>query len=505
MSVASDQAIWTFRSTPNFLDTIISCSSYAPLQRLKEKLLFSKIRSRSSKDNYYFSSIDSVRRNIQENNVANNNMVRPANQLLAALGYNVWLPKTKGQRGLRILCLDGGGTRGVTAITTLRHLVDAMDKKEVCDTFDMIVGTSTGAIIAFLVGLKRESSKMAKKRYDTLIRRIFVKSALSTPMLVFTTASYDEGPFMEIMTEILGSASMIESRCDPTVPYLFGVSSKMSSIPTGLCLFRNYNYNGGERPDKFVIDPMEARAKLGLQMDYDIATTSTNSSSHRVPPKQIIADNHHHHHLWNTKKKKKHSNSAVVEGSRHAGSFRVSQSIALRASTAAPTFFKPVLMRGELYCDGGIVTSNPAAVAIHEARILFPDIPIELLVSCGTGEFIEVQNEPKIGWDAIISQIVNSATDGEKTHHILEDILGQPDHESQKHQFSNTKYFRFNPVIGLPDSFPIDATDEEQLQELSDITSQYLREEEQVKKLNEISNIINGKRDSWWRNLQFWR
>ena len=94
---------------------------------------------------------------------------------------------------------------------------------------------------------------------------------------------------------------------------------------------------------------------------------------------------------------------------------------------------------------------------------------------------------------------------GEKTHHILEDILGQPDHESQKHQFSNTKYFRFNPVIGLPDSFPIDNTDEEQLQELSDITSQYLREEEQVKKLNEISNIINGKRDSWWRNLQFWR
>ena len=76
-------------------------------------------------------------------------------------------------------------------------------------------------------------------------------------------------------------------------------------------------------------------------------------------------------------------------------------------------------MRGELYCDGGIVTSNPAAVAIHEARILFPDIPIELLVSCGTGEFIEVQNEPKIGWDAIISQIVNSATDGKCVLPIL--------------------------------------------------------------------------------------
>lgn len=58
------------------------------------------------------------------------------------------------------------------------------------DAFDMIAGTSTGAIIAFLVGLRRESSAMARKRYDKLIKRVFVKSALSTPMLLFTTATY---------------------------------------------------------------------------------------------------------------------------------------------------------------------------------------------------------------------------------------------------------------------------------------------------------------------------
>ena len=38
-----------------------------------------------------------------------------------------------------------------------------------------------------------------------------------------------------------------------------------------------------------------------------------------------------------------------------------------------------------MYCDGGIVASNPAAVAVHEARALFPDIPIEMIVSVGTG------------------------------------------------------------------------------------------------------------------------
>ena len=73
-------------------------------------------------------------------------------KLLAAIGHNDWIPKLPGQKGLRVLCLDGGGTRGIAAVTTLRHLVEAMGGVEVCDAFDMIVGTSTGAIVAFLVG-----------------------------------------------------------------------------------------------------------------------------------------------------------------------------------------------------------------------------------------------------------------------------------------------------------------------------------------------------------------
>lgn len=64
---------------------------------------------------------------------------------------------------------------------------------------------------------------------------------------------------------------------------------------------------------------------------------------------------------------------------------------------------------------------------------------------------------------------------------------------------SRTKYYRFNPIIGTADAFPIDGTDPIKLQELSKITSAYMNEPEQKVKLDEIVSILNGK--TGWRNF----
>lgn len=171
------------------------------------------------------------------------------------------------------------------------------------------------------------------------------------------------------------------------------------------------------------------------------------------------------------------------------------QRYALRASTAAPTVFKPVLMGGEMYCDGGIVASNPTAIGIHEARSLFPDIPIELVVSIGTGGFLEQKSAPRIGWDGIIGQIVDSATDGEQIHHILEDILGEGGTaQLGQSSVSNTLYMRFNPILGLPDEFPIDVTDPKKLEKLKQITRDYMNEPEQKRKLQNLADVLQGRR-----------
>mmetsp|Transcript_22869 Transcript_22869/g.34880 ORF Transcript_22869/g.34880 Transcript_22869/m.34880 type:complete len:765 (+) Transcript_22869:108-2402(+) len=232
MSLASDKAVGRLRQTMDLTDAVLTSSSYDPVARLQRRWIkypieIIKRRFRSGCEGVE-NSEDPFLTAASVGEGLNGKIHGTANQVLAAIGHNVWYPKTRGQKGLRILCLDGGGSRGITAISTMSSIVDALGGVEVCDAFDMIAGTSTGAIIAFLVGLRRESSAMARKRYDKLIKRVFVKSALSTPMLLFTTATYDEGPFNNVMNAILKNNSMLSSRSDPRVPLVFAIAANMS-------------------------------------------------------------------------------------------------------------------------------------------------------------------------------------------------------------------------------------------------------------------------------------
>lgn len=70
-------------------------------------------------------------------------------QLLSILGVHQWRPRQPGQKGLRILSLDGGGTRGVMSIALLREVMKGIHKDvhEVCVSVcqcvsDVCVGVS---------------------------------------------------------------------------------------------------------------------------------------------------------------------------------------------------------------------------------------------------------------------------------------------------------------------------------------------------------------------------
>ena len=60
----------------------------------------------------------------------------------------------------RILSLDGGGVRGLSTLLILRDIMEEVGRRtgtshaaKPCDYFDLIGGTSTGGLIAIMLGL----------------------------------------------------------------------------------------------------------------------------------------------------------------------------------------------------------------------------------------------------------------------------------------------------------------------------------------------------------------
>ena len=67
------------------------------------------------------------------------------------------------QKPLRILSLDGGGVRGISSLYMLKELMDQVKLQLIqdgqplktirpCEFFDLICGTSTGGLIALMLG-----------------------------------------------------------------------------------------------------------------------------------------------------------------------------------------------------------------------------------------------------------------------------------------------------------------------------------------------------------------
>ena len=291
---------------------------------------------------------------------------RLAARLRAALGR-----RDAPNRGLRVLSLDGGGSRGVITIQLLKELqARAFPGQEPSDVFDLVVGTSTGAILAVLLGAKQCSLDVAARLYDALIDRIFVKEGgKGDVQLVLRRARYDENHIEDVLRDLLGDDDLLDAAEAPGAPEVAILSTLLSVCPATISLLRSYEY-----PDD--------------------------------------------------------------SESRYPGTCQLSLRSALRAATAAPTLFTPLKLKHQLLCDGALIANNPSAVAIHEAGKLFPGVPIDAVVSVGTGEkFTKNLDAHELGWDGIVTQLIDSATSTTLIHDAVAD-LAPPG-----------SYFRFSPNI----------------------------------------------------------
>ncbi|VDK17280.1 unnamed protein product [Anisakis simplex] len=315
---------------------------------------------------------------------------------LSVIGY-VNYPKGC---GVRILSIDGGGTRGMMGLEVLQALEDALGGPKVAEMFDHIVGVSTGGIIAILLGAKKYSIKHCKEIYMSISKDLFTQGRFSgVSGLLLSHSYYNTKKWIDILIKAIGDDWTILDSCRSlNAPKLSIISCVVNASMLQPYIFRNYEYPPG-RDGHFRGDCRDM--------------------------------------IWQ----------------------------ALQASTAAPGYFEEVLLGSVLHQDGGVLANNPTAIALHEARMLWPNERFQCVVSVGNGHHVNELDTTHIksstGVQEKITRIVDSATDTELVHLCMHDLLP-----------ANT-YFRLNPYMSFP--YTLDEIDPDKLAQMQKDARLYIR------------------------------
>lgn len=416
---------------------------------------------------------------------------RTAYRLLNILGahevlHSLHLPHVqarKKQRGIRILSLDGGGTRGIVTIELLKKIEEITGKKTY-KLFDLVCGTSTGAILAFAVGIKRYSLMECEAMYKGLCQDVFTIG--SSPLTAAPTSNPNAlgvSPLLPAQPPVLvsqstssssasASASALLSDTTPAVlslnvpsapvvathPASNSVTVRTQKGKMASTWARLYNYTSLLTSGAFYKSkPLETflRAHCGeasmidTTCDTSVKTFLVSSLVSTFPAEVFLFRNYEY---------------PVGVRSRYKGSSRTRLVDALRASTAAPSYFDEVEVtehgQKNRFQDGGICCNNPTGVAIHEAKALWPDQPVACIVSLGTGKCKKVAAKSG-GIQGTISTLIESATSTERVHEVICDLV-PPD-----------TYFRLNPS---DEAFAceLDETDQIKLEEMQKAAQRHI-------------------------------
>lgn len=131
----------------------------------------------------------------------------------------------------RILALDGGGLRGILSIGFLQKVEDLLRERHggdpgfrLCDYFDLIAGTSTGAIIAAALA-KGWSVEEIRLKYVSLGERVFEKGLFRLGLI---RAKYDAQKLIDELKSVYGEDTTLGSHALRT-----GLMVVMKRLDTG--------------------------------------------------------------------------------------------------------------------------------------------------------------------------------------------------------------------------------------------------------------------------------
>lgn len=240
--------------------------------------------------------------------------------------------------GTRVLCLDGGGIRGIVELEVLRAIEKALGGEiPIQAFFDLIVGTSTGGIIALALGVQQWPVDRCITMFTSLCNHAYTPRVKGLPILDLAAtishgSKYKTKAFHEALKDAFGEQDV-----------LFGGRSRSKSS----CQTR-------------------------------VAVTSTTSTG----SKAIV--------LANYRRKEDHLPEYDFERP-HQPELEMRVWEAAAATSSAPTYFKPFVnpLTRRTYLDGALHNNNPARVANRERKLIWPeaaDTDPDILLSLGTGQ-----------------------------------------------------------------------------------------------------------------------
>ncbi|SPO02864.1 uncharacterized protein DNG_05541 [Cephalotrichum gorgonifer] len=296
---------------------------------------------------------------------------------------------------LRVLSLDGGGIRGKSSLIILEKIMerirDSEGLREVprpCDYFDLIGGTSTGGIIAIMLGRLRMTVDECIRAYENVGQAAFtpkqtLSSRLPGPPRGAFSATALENAIKQVVREHCTQPDCVAKRrnAQPTT----------KSCPHEDLAFRDGTCT---KTVMLAITKANVDARPTLFTTYDLSANTQDCS------------------IWQV----------------------------ARATSAATTFFKSIkLGRDEIeFIDAGFGYNNPCEILIEEARRQYPNRHEFRVLSIGTGlgSIVEVKDSRR----SILGALKKMASSSQRVAATLKTRYGQGE-----------QYHRFNVDRGLQD------------------------------------------------------
>ena len=327
---------------------------------------------------------------------------------------------------IRVLTIEGGGVRGIIP-TRLLAALESLAEAPIVELFDVLVGTSTGGMLALGLVMPGEDGRPAYPArnvgdiYASHGQTIFPKSAYSLPRS------------LQEAREWWASASSNAA--------IFGFNPDAGNArysPDGIAeAFESYF--GDHRLSEALVDVVVT--------SYDLQTKSPvlfRSREAKLDP----------------------DNDLLMRD-------------AARATSAAPTYFPPLEMEWEgvenrLLVDGGVYAKNPAVIGYIEGVTRAREQGLSdsdvMVVSLGTGRPERTQAltyKEFVGrsWLKLAEDVFRAAEDGQAALHdqVLSTLIG--DH-----------YWRFQTVLAETASYAMDDVSDENVEALKHLGDQLVGE-----------------------------